>query len=110
MLQYNIMIRRCDKFPIQNSLKEGDALSTILFNFALEYATGKVQENHVGLKLHGTHPLLVYADDVNLLGYDINTLKRNTQTLTDSSKDVGLEVNTRLCCCLVTKMQGKVMT
>jgi hypothetical protein len=34
-----------DKFPIQNGLKQGDALSPLLFNFALEYATGKVQEN-----------------------------------------------------------------
>jgi hypothetical protein len=61
--------------------------------FALEYAIRKVQENQVGLKLNGTHRLLAYADDVNLLGDNMDTIKKKTETLIDASKEVGLEIN-----------------
>jgi hypothetical protein len=98
-----------DNFPIQNGLKQGDALSPPLVSFALKYVIRKVQENQAGLKVNGTHQLLVYPDDVNLLGDNIDTIKKNTQTLIDANNEVGLEVNTEklsIYCCLVTRMNA----
>jgi hypothetical protein len=53
----------------------------------------KVQETQMGLKLNGTHQLLAYADDVNLLRDNIDTIKKNTETLINASKEVGVEIN-----------------
>jgi hypothetical protein len=83
-----------DNFPIQNILKQGDALSPLLFNFALGYDIRKIQEDQLRLKLNVTHQLLVYTDDVNLLGGNIDTIKKNTQTLIDGSNEFDLEVKT----------------
>jgi hypothetical protein len=44
-----------DMFPIRNGMKQGDALSPLLFNFVLEYAIRRVQVIQDGLKLNGTH-------------------------------------------------------
>jgi len=80
-------------FPIRNGLKQGDALLPLLFNFALEYAIRRVQVNQDGLKLNGTHQLLFYADDINVLGGSIHTVKENAEALIVASKETGLEVN-----------------
>ena len=64
-----------DIFPIRNGLKQGDALSPLLFSFALQYAIRRVQVNQDGLKLNGTHQLLAYADDVNILGGSVDSVK-----------------------------------
>jgi len=80
-------------FPIRNGLKPGDALSSLLFNFALDYAIRRFQVNQDGLKLNGVHQLLVYADDVNILDGSIHTIKKNAEALIVASKETGPEVN-----------------
>ena len=83
-----------DMLRIRNGLKQGNALSPLLFNFALDYAIRRVQVNQDGLKLNGTHQLLAYADDVNILGGSVHTMKEKAEALVVASKESGLEVNT----------------
>jgi hypothetical protein len=83
-----------DNCPIQNGLKQGNALLQILFNVALEFIITKVQEYHVRLKLNATHQCLIYTDDLNLLGDNTNTTVKSKEALTDTSKEAGLEINT----------------
>jgi hypothetical protein len=77
-------------FPIQNGLKQGDALSPLLFNFALEYGIMKVQKNHVGLKLNGTHQTLSYADE------EIHHLKMCHSSITVTNQNLIQEETKRL--------------
>jgi len=82
-----------DRFPIRNGLKQGDAVTPMLFNFALEYAIRRVQVNRDGLKLNDTHQLLAYADDVNILAGSMHTLKENAEALEAATREIGLEVS-----------------
>jgi len=70
-------------FPIKNGLKQGDSLLPLFVNFALEYAIRRVQVNQDGLKLDGTHQLLVYADDVG----SVHSIKKNIEALVVASKE-----------------------
>ena len=75
-----------DIFPSRNVLKQGDALSPLLFNFVLGYAIRRIQVNQDDLKLNGKHQLLVYADDVIILGGSVHTIQENAEALIVASK------------------------
>jgi hypothetical protein len=66
---------------------------TIAVQFCLRICHQDSLRKQVGLELSGTHLLLVYADDINLFGDSINSIKENTETLSEASRDVGLEIN-----------------
>jgi hypothetical protein len=68
-------------------LKQGHALSPFLFNFALEYGIRRVQANQEGLKLNGD------ADDLNILGGGVHTVRKSTEALVLAGKEIGSEVN-----------------
>jgi len=65
----------------------------IALHFVLEYAIRRVQVNQHGLKLNGTHQLVVYGDYVNILGVSVHNIKGNEEGLKVASKEIGLEVN-----------------
>ena len=65
----------------------------MLFNIALEYAIRRIQVNQDGLKLNGTHQLLVYADDVNILRRCVQVAMKNTDALVIAGKEIGLEAH-----------------
>ena len=77
---------------IQQVVKERDALLPLFYNFTLEHAIRRVQVNHNGLELNGTHQLLFYADDVNILSGSVFTIK-NKDSFILVSKKTGLEVS-----------------
>ena len=80
-----------EKFPVRNCLKQEDALSPLFFNFALEFAIRRIQVSQDGLKLNGTHQLLVYADNVNILGRSLRTLGEDTAASLVAIKKIVLD-------------------
>ena len=80
--------------PIENILKQEDALLPLIFNFALECVIRKVQETNLGLEdMNGTHQELVYTNDVNVIGNHIRTTKRKAVVFLNACMDIGLTVN-----------------
>jgi hypothetical protein len=67
----------------------------------LEYTTRRVHENQEGLKFNGTHQLLAYADDINIMGENTDIIKKNTKASLDASKVISVEVNQEKTKCML---------
>ena len=74
-------------------MKQGDALLQLLFNFSLEYAMRMVQETNLGLNMNGTHQILAFADDLNLITIDIRTIERKADVLLNACENISLAIN-----------------
>ena len=64
-----------------------------VWNVVLEYAIRRVQVNQKGVKLNGTHQMIVYADDVNILGGSVQIIKKNTEAVVIASNEVDPKLN-----------------
>ena len=86
-----------------------NALSPLLFNFALEYDIRRVQENRIGLDMNGKYQLLVHADDVSMLGKNLQTVRENAEISMKASKDIGLVVNSEKTKYMITSRHQNVI-
>ena len=82
-----------EPFMIRDGLKQGDGLSTVLFNLTLEYVVRKMQVSQMGATLNGTTQILGYADDLDILGDCRETVARNAEILIKAVEYTGLEVS-----------------
>lgn len=94
---------------IENYLKQGNVLLFVII--ALEYVFQRVQENQKDGK-NGTHYLLVISGGVNILGYDLNTIKESTEALLPLIKILlckRIQRKQSHCSTFNTRMQNKIM-
>jgi len=83
-----------EEFEVITGIKQGDALSPILFNIALEKVIRSVQSNKLGINIGKTTlDVLGFADDLNLVGENKEIIVRNAKTLIQEAKKIGLEIN-----------------
>lgn len=81
-----------EKFELKSGFRQGDALSSMLFNITLEGEVGTANEIR-RMEVGEIETILAYADDVVVLGNSRNEVEQTTKKLLEAGKVMGLEVN-----------------
>jgi len=83
-----------EEFPVETSLRQGDALSPILFNIALKSVVRKVQKDRIGLRIRKQNVVIIaYADDLIIMGETEDQVRNTAKKLIEEGKSLGLNVN-----------------
>ncbi|CAG9134902.1 unnamed protein product [Plutella xylostella] len=82
-----------EEFAVVTGLKQGDALSPMLFNLALEHVLRGVLELDFGLQLNGKHKVVGYADDLAVLGKTAEEVRKAAKLLDTEAGKIGLRIN-----------------
>ena len=96
-----------EAFEIREGLKQGDALSPLLFNLVLEYVIRSVETRRYGMSLNGVTQVLAYADDLDLVADSKEILIGNAETLLRAGEEVGLEVSEEKTKYMITSRTAK---
>lgn len=82
-----------DIFDINNGLRQGDALSPLLFNVALEKATRAAELVVEMYTQRGPQLILAFADDIDIVGTSTIKVKEQFTRLEKESQKMGLKIN-----------------
>lgn len=80
-------------FDVSSGLRQGDGLSPLLFNIALEKVIRNSSTNWTGTLIHKSQQIFAYADDIDVVGRSVTAVKRGLQDIEEAARPAGLHIN-----------------